>query len=344
MVAHLDGLLRASGEDGLNRLRDEARHLALELDMTVGSERFDSLVGGLLGTRKAQLGSGLGAAYSEGAPYDVERMEAFEALRQRLAVAPPAHLLTKTSDGVALPFFEAYFSNYIEGTQFAVDEAEEIIFKGKVPAARSEDAHDIIGTFEIVRNEAELRRAVTTPEAFIRILCERHAHIMAGRPALTPGVFKVEANKAGATVFVHPRHVRGTLAEGFALGRTLPSPFARAIFMMFLVSEVHPFADGNGRVARIMMNAELVTGGEARIVIPTVFRSAYLQSLKAMSHNRRPDALLNVLTYAWRYTHQIDFLSLETARDQLVATNAFESPAEAFGAGPKLLLPASLRR
>ena len=28
--------------------------------------------------------------------------------------------------------------------------------------------------------------------------------------------------------------------------------------MMFLVSEVHPFVDGNGRIARIMMNAELV--------------------------------------------------------------------------------------
>jgi fido (protein-threonine AMPylation protein) len=35
--------------------------------------------------------------------------------------------------------------------------------------------------------------------------------------------------------------------------------------MMFLISEVHPFADGNGRIARIMMNAELVAAGEERI-------------------------------------------------------------------------------
>ncbi len=34
-------------------------------------------------------------------------------------------------------------------------------------------------------------------------------------------------------------------------------PFAKAICMMFLVSEVHPFNDGNGRVARVTMNAEL---------------------------------------------------------------------------------------
>jgi fido (protein-threonine AMPylation protein) len=84
---------------------------------------------------------------------------------------------------------------------------------------------------------------------------------VAGRPELAPGAFKLEANRAGASVFVHPRHVRGTLAEGFALARTLPSPFARAVFMMFMVAEVHPFADGNGRAARIMMNAEMVMPG-----------------------------------------------------------------------------------
>ncbi len=343
LVTHLDSVLRASGEDALNRLRDQARAIAPELEMEAESQQFDALVGALLGTRKAKLGSALGAAYLDGAPYDVERMEIFEVLRQKLAVAPPAHLPAKATDGVALPFFEAYFSNYIEGTEFAVDEAEEIIFQGKVPAARPADAHDIIGTFEVVRNE-ELRRVGTTAEEFTRILCERHGRMMAGRPEHAPGIFKTEPNRAGESLFVHPRHVRGTLAEGFALCRTLPTPFARAVFMMFLVSEVHPFADGNGRAARVMMNAELVADGEARIIIPTVFRSEYLQSLKAITHNNRPDPLLGVLDYAWRYTHQLDFSSLETARAQLTATNAFEPPANAFGDGAKLLLPASLPR
>ena len=343
LVAHLDAILRASGEDALNRLRDEARAIAPELGMEEESKQFDTLVGALLGTREAKLGAGLGAAYLEGAPYDVERMEVFEALRQKLAVAPPAHQAAKATDGIALPFFEAYFSNYIEGTEFAVDEAEEIIFQGKVPAARPADAHDIIGTFDVVRSD-ELRRVATTPEEFIRIVCERHGRMMAGRPEVAPGVFKTEPNRAGESLFVHPRHVRGTLAEGFAICRTLPTPFARAVFAMFLVAEVHPFADGNGRAARVMMNAELVAQDEARIIIPTVFRSEYLQSLKALTHNHRPDPLVSVLDFAWRYTHQVDFSTLETARAQLTATNAFEPPANAFGDGAKLMLPTSLPR
>jgi hypothetical protein len=344
LVAYLDALLRASGEDALNRLRDTAGQLAPGLGLTVEAQHFDTLVGTLLGTRKARLGSPLGASYLEGAPYDVERMALLESLRQALAVAPPAHLPAKPTDGVALPFFEAYFSNYIEGTEFAVDEAEDIIFYHKLPAGRPQDAHDIIGTFEVVRSDAEMGRVASTPEQFIQFLCERHARMMAGRPDKSPGVFKTEANRAGASLFVHPRHVRGTLSEGFAMCRTLPSAFARAEFMMFLVSEVHPFADGNGRCARVMMNAELVIAGEQRIIIPTVFRTEYLMALKAITHNQRAEPLLNVLDYARRYTHQIDFASLETARAQLTATNAFEPPADAMGAGAKLLLPASLPR
>jgi fido (protein-threonine AMPylation protein) len=343
LVAHLDAVLRASGEDALNRLRDEARRIAPELGMEEEAQQFDVLVGALLGTRRAKLGSGLGVAYLDGAPYDVERMEVFEVLRQKLAVAQPTHLPAKATDGVALPFFEAYFSNYIEGTEFAVDEAEEIIFQGKVPAARPADAHDIIGTFEMVRSE-ELRRVASTAEGFMRILCERHARMMGGRPEMAPGVFKTEPNRAGETLFVHPRHVRGTLAEGFALCRTLATPFARALFTMFLVSEVHPFADGNGRAARVMMNGELVAASEARIIIPTVFRTEYLSSLKAITHNRRSEPLVSVLDFAWRYTHQLDFASLETARAQLTATNAFDPPANALGDGAKLVLPASLPR
>lgn len=53
-------------------------------------------------------------------------------------------------------FFEAYFSNYIEGTTFEIEEAENIIFNKKIPAKRPKDAHDIIGTFQIVSNLNEL--------------------------------------------------------------------------------------------------------------------------------------------------------------------------------------------
>ena len=99
--------------------------------------------------------------------------------------------------------------------------------------------------------------------------------------------------------------------------------------MMVLVSEVHPFADGNGRAARVMMNAELVAGGQERIIIPTAYRTDYLGSLKAFSQSGRTEALIRMLDIAQRYTHSIDWSTLETARAALEHTNAFAEGEDA---------------
>src|SRR3546814_12896837 len=103
------------------------------------------------------------------------------------------------------------------------------------------------------------------------------------------------------TLFVAPDLVEGTLGRGYDLCQALGDPLHRSIYMMALVSEVHPFADGNGRIARIMMNAELVAGGEERIIIPTDYRTDYLTALKAFKHNARIEPLLRMLSVAQGY-------------------------------------------
>jgi len=108
---------------------------------------------------------------------------------------------------------------------------------------------------------------------------------------------------------------------------------------MFLVSEVHPFVDGNGRVARIMMNAELVAADERRIVVPTIFRTNYLTGLKAMSQRSTTRTLIRALDFLQRYTLAIDFSTLRRAQQQLEATNAFLDAHEADAEGIRLVLP-----
>jgi fido (protein-threonine AMPylation protein) len=133
--------------------------------------------------------------------------------------------------------------------------------------------------------------------------------------------------------------VEGTLAKGFEIYRGLTSPLHRAIFMMFVVSEVHPFADGNGRAARIMVNAELVAAGENRIIVPTVYRNNYLMALKALSQNGIAGALVRTMDFAQRYTAAVDFADLDLARLILDRTHAFADPNEADAAGIRLMLP-----
>ncbi len=338
----LDQLIRTAGEGAAKQLRDDARAIAIELRLEPEAAQLDSLVGTLLGTRQSRLDSPAAIARSRGRPYDPDRVELFHRLHQALRnrppsvrSAPPRNATGRTTQA----FFEAYFSNFVEGTEFLVDEAIRIVFEGEIPRHRPADAHDVAGTWRIVSDSQEMGRTPADSRELTNLLRERHRQIMAGRPEVLPGEFKGEENRAGLTVFVAPDLVSGTLNEGFALCRSLESPFERAVYMMFLVSEVHPFADGNGRIARVMMNAELVAGAEERIVIPTVFRSNYLAALRALSRTGRPDPLIRVLDYAQRWTLALDWSALEVAERELERCNAFLDSDEAEAMGKRLRMP-----
>lgn len=338
----LDRLIRTAGKSAVNRLRDDARTIAVELGLESEAVQLDVLIGTLLGTRRSRLDSPVAIARGRGHPYDPDRMELFHRLHQELRSRPPSVRPAPprgTTGRTTLAFFEAYFSNFVEGTEFLVDEAIRIVFEGEIPRHRPADAHDVAGTWRIVSDKREMGRTPGDPGDLEGLLRERHRTIMAGRPEMLPGEFKVEENRAGRTVFVAPDLVPGTLEQGFALYRSLESPFERAVYMMFLVSEVHPFADGNGRIARVMMNAELVTAGEERIVIPTVFRANYVAALRALSQTGRPEPLVRVMDYAQRWTIAIDWSSLEETRRELEACNAFLDSDEAEAEGKRLRMP-----
>jgi hypothetical protein len=335
----LDEILRRSGEAAVQRLRDEARGIAAKLGMPSEFQRLDALIGAILGSRDTPLESSISVARAAGLPYDPQRLDLLQRLHAELAGAAPVTRPARPTDGPALPFFEAYFSNFIEGTEFAVDEAADIVFKGHIPRGRPEDAHDVLGTWKVASDQREMSRRPRSFEELAALLLSRHAQVMEGRPDQSPGRFKTKANRAGSTFFMAPELVRGTLAQGFDIYRSLIAPLDRAIFMMFLISEVHPFADGNGRVARLMMNADLVASGESRIIVPAVYRNNYLMALKALSQNGITGALLRTLDFAQRYTAAVDFADLDRARLILDRTHAFADPNEADAAGVRLVLP-----
>jgi Fic family protein len=328
----LDRLLRQRGEGELNRLRDEARVLSPELGYEAEAAQLDELIGSLLGTRDAAMQSEVGQARLAGQPFDPARVELLETLFTALRETVPERRAAPVRSAEAtstLAFFEAYFSNFIEGTEFSVEEAADIVFEGVIPTERPADAHDVLGTFRVV---SDLPRMKTLPHDYRtlrELLLNRHAEVMDARPDKLPGMFKERGNQAGSTVFVLPDLVEGTLERGFEFLEALGEPFQRAVFMMTLVSEVHPFADGNGRIARIMMNAELLAHDEERIIIPTAYRTDYLSALKAFSHNRQTTPLIRMLDVAQRFTHGIDWLTLATARAQLADHNAFEQGEDA---------------
>lgn len=338
----LDAVIRLSGADEANRLRTQVRVLAGSLDMHREAAKLNALIGALLGAHPARLAAPAARARQLGHPFDPNRIALFETLHRALRDHPPrtVHPPNRNpGEQRTLAFFEAYFSNFIAGAAFGVGQAAGIVFEGRIPEARPADAHDVAGTWRLVSDDAEMGR---TPDDFHdleALLRSRHRTITGGRAEMRPGEFKSVPNRAGATIFVDPGLVRGTLEQGFGYWRSLETPFQRAVFAMFLVAEVHPFAGGNGRVARIMMNAELVAGGDERIVVPTVFRSSYLAALRALSRTGRPEPLIQALDYAWRWTARVPWRSLDTTRQALEACHAFLDSEVADAEGKQLRMP-----
>lgn len=260
--------------------------------------------------------------------YDRQRLDVFRQVIGRLLELAPIRRL----DGVPavsryLPFFEAYFSNYIEGTEFTIAEAESVVFDG-VDLGRPEDAHDVVGTWKVA-DSPDMRVPVADADDFLERLLARHATMMGGRPAALPGRWKYRANRVGSTEFVAPDLVPGTLRAGWDEGQALTDPFQRAAYIMFVVSETHPFLDGNGRSARLAMNNELAPNGLHRVVIPVILRLDYLSALRRVTHYANPDALHRVLDHAQHWVQRGDWSSVAAGADYLNRTNALLDAREA---------------
>ena len=57
-----------------------------------------------------------------------------------------------------------------------------------------------------------------------------------------------------------------------------PVRFAAMIHLKFVT--VHPFVDGNGRVARLLMNTALIQDGDMLAVIPPILRQEYITAIR----------------------------------------------------------------
>jgi len=89
--------------------------------------------------------------------------------------------------------------------------------------------------------------------------------------------------------YVPPRWeaVRDAMPALFDLLENEPEPGVRAVLGHWLFGYIHPYPDGNGRMARFLMNAMLASGGYPWTVIRVEDRDAYLAALDRASIDMR---------------------------------------------------------
>lgn len=330
LEVELDKVMARNGEAYLKAIREEANVIAPQLHLEEEAAKLDAIVGALCATRPHSgiLKSDRAIARANREPFDAHIVNCFDALVRALGSddLPAIKTQLDRQSWRHQAFIESYFSNYIEGTRFALNEAEQIVFERHVDESRHADSHDILAVYDIAVDVDEMMITPSAPDQFRQLLSRRHAFLMHDRPDKRPGKWKEKPNQAGNVMFAAPETVNGTLTQGLERYLDLPGGFARAVFMHFVITQVHPFDDGNGRLARQFLSAELVSAEESKIVIPNVKRDDYINGLRMANRDEDFRVMLKVMTQLYRYTAALPWRDYDEIVTTLQAHHAFDSP------------------
>jgi len=81
----------------------------------------------------------------------------------------------------------------------------------------------------------------------------------------------------------------------FDLLREETEPCVRVVLGHFIFVYIHPYMDGNGRMARFLMNVMLASGGYPWTVVPIEKRTPYMAALEEASVNQNINSFANFL-------------------------------------------------
>jgi cell filamentation protein, protein adenylyltransferase len=176
-----------------------------------------------------------------------------------------------------------YTSNAIKGNTLSPVEATLVIEKGVTIRGKPLADHlEALDHYDSIRYIRELGRE-TTPltESSVgnlhRLVMQRSRPDIAGRYADTSRSVRTEADRHYAP---SPAEVPELMSEfGQWLARAPDTPQTAFTAHRRLV-RIHPFNDGNGRTARLLMNLVLIRGGYPPITVRPEDRHAYIRALE----------------------------------------------------------------
>jgi len=184
-----------------------------------------------------------------------------------------------------------YTSNAIEGNTLTLRETAEVIEHGITVGGKSLRDHlEAVDHYDALLWMRELAPQ-TTPigESTVR---ELHRRIVARSQPGLAGVYSREPRRiAGSPViFPNPAKIPQLMEEFGAWLQAAPSNPVSIFEGHFRLTAIHPFGDGNGRTARLLMNLMLIRGGYPPVAVRPEDRKTYLDALErgSLAKDLRP--------------------------------------------------------
>jgi Fic family protein len=193
-----------------------------------------------------------------------------------------------------------YTSNALEGNTLTETETKVVLEDGLTiggkPLAHHLEAH---GHAQAVDYLLSLASQTTVTQADVLAL---HALVMTGARDAHPGHYRNQPVIITGTTYLPPQPDALPALMQALFTDTLPHwqatkhPLHTAALAHLELVAIHPFADGNGRTARLLMNVLLHQAGYALTPIPLIHRAEYVACLRAATEANNPTPFLAFIT------------------------------------------------
>ena len=230
-----------------------------------------------------------------------------------------------------------YHSNAIEGNQLTLGETRSLILHGLTAHGKPLRDHlDVQGHDDAAR---AIEDAVANAQDLNQVFIRNVHRVLLKEPydvdAITPdrrrvkrtiaiGRYKtlpnnVETSTGETYYFTPPEHVPQEMTDLIDWYReqesagTHPIIIAAAFHYRFV--RIHPFDDGNGRMARLLMNMILMKHGYTVAVVPREKRDQYIDELERLD---RTEELPNFIDFIASCCHYALDLHLRAARGESI--------------------------
>ncbi len=176
-----------------------------------------------------------------------------------------------------------YTSNAIEGNTLSAVETTLVIEKGITIGGKPLKDHlEALDHYDAIRYVRELaRQATRLTESDVRnvhrLVMQRSAPEFAGKYADLPRYVRTET---GRYSFPSPVEIPALMGDFAAWLANAPDAPDTAFTAHRRLAGIHPFNDGNGRTARLLMNLLLIRAGYPPVAVRPEDRLEYIRSLQ----------------------------------------------------------------
>ena len=187
-----------------------------------------------------------------------------------------------------------YSSNALEGNSLTLTETkvllEDGITVGGKPIRDFYEASGHAKSYDFMLETARSGNVAYTED----IIKKLHHLFYSGLDESQAGRYRSHQVFITGTEYIPPPPeevpaMMAAFAEELSVKKDSLHPVLFAAFAHRRLVDIHPFADGNGRTARLLMNLALINKGYCVVSIPPVLRHEYISALVAAQRTENPN-------------------------------------------------------